>query len=68
MWCGLSSNELLSPYFFDGTITGSTYRRMLVDYGWPQLQRKRLSFQHDGAASHYSVIVREWLDEKFPGC
>ena len=40
---------------------------MLVDYTWPQLQGKRLYFQHDEAASHYAVIVREWLDEKVPG-
>ena len=39
---------------------------MLVDYAWPQLQRKRLYFQHDGAAPHYAVVVREWLDEKGP--
>ena len=29
MWYGLSSNELLGPYFFDETVTGSTYRQML---------------------------------------
>ena len=40
---------------------------MLVDYAWPQLQRKRLYFQGDGAAPHYAVIEGEWLDEKFPG-
>ena len=32
---------------------------MLVDYAWPQLQGKRLYFQHDEAALHYAVIVRE---------
>ena len=31
-WCGLSSNGLLGPYFFGETVTGSTYRQMLVDY------------------------------------
>ena len=41
---------------------------MLVDYAWPQLQGKRLFFQYDGAARHYAVIAREWLDEKRPGC
>ena len=41
---------------------------MLVDYAWPQLQRKRLYFQHDGAAPHYAVIVSEGFDEKFPVC
>ena len=66
VWCGLSSNRLFGPNFFDETVTGSTYRQMLVDYAWPQLQHKRLYFQHDGAAPHYAVVVREWLDEKFP--
>ena len=65
--CGLSSNRLLSLYFFDETVAGSTYRQMLVDYAWPRLQRKRLYFQHDRAAPHYAVIGGEWLDEKFPG-
>ena len=40
---------------------------MLVDCAWPQLQRKRRYFQHGGAVPHYTVIVRKWLDEKFPG-
>ena len=40
---------------------------MLVDYARSQLQGKRLCFQHDAEASHYAVIVREWLDKKFPG-
>ena len=39
---------------------------MLVDYAWPQSQGKRLFFQHDGAVPNYAVIVREWIDEKFP--
>ena len=39
---------------------------MLVDYAWPQLQLKRLYFQHDGAAPHYAIIVGEWLDKKVP--
>ena len=36
-----------------------------MDYTWPQLQRKRLYFQHDGTAPHYAVLVGEWLDENF---
>ena len=64
VWCGLSLNGLLDPYFFDETVTGLTCRRMLVDYGWPQLQCNRLYFQPDGAAPHYAVTVRAWLDEK----
>ena len=66
--CYLSSKGLFSPYFFDEIVMGSTYRQTLVDYAWPQLQWKRLYFQHNGATPHYAVIVREWLDEKFRGC
>ena len=66
MWRGLSLNGLLGSYFFDGTVTGSTYRQVLVDYAWPQLQRKKLYFQHDRVAPHYAVIVREWFNEKSP--
>ena len=58
--CDLSSNGLLGPYFFDETVTGSTYRQMFVDYAWPRLQGKRLCFQYDGTAPHYAAIVREW--------
>ena len=47
VWCDLSSNGLLGPYFFDETVTDLTYRQMLVDYAWPQLQRKRRYFPHD---------------------
>ena len=40
---------------------------MLVEYAWPQLQRKRLYFEHDGTVPHYAVVEDEWLDQKFPG-
>jgi hypothetical protein len=25
-----------------------------------------MSFQHDGSPAHYSIVVRNWLDEHFP--
>ena len=31
VWCGLLSNGLVAPYFFDETVTDSTYRQMLMD-------------------------------------
>ena len=37
VWCGLSSNGLFGPYSSNETVTGSTYRQMLVDHAWPQL-------------------------------
>ena len=59
--------DLLVDYFFSETVSGLSYKQILVDYACPQLQRKRLYFQHDGAASHYAIIVGEWIDKKFPG-
>ena len=67
VWYDLSSDGLFGRYFFNETVTGLTYRQMFVDYTWPQLQRKKLYFQHGRAALYYAVIVGEWLDEKFPG-
>lgn len=67
VWCRLTSGGLLGPYFFKEAVTGPAYKQMLVDYAWPQLKHKRLYFQHHGAAPHYPVVVRSWLDEKFSG-
>ena len=39
---------------------------MLNKYVRPQVKQKGLTFQQDGASWHYAVIVREWLDKKFP--
>jgi hypothetical protein len=66
VWCGLTSGGLFRPYFFKETVTGSVYKQMLVDYARPYFKRKRLYFQHDGAGPHYAVVMRDWLDEKFP--
>ncbi len=67
VWCGISSSGLIGPYFFNDIVTGPLYKEMLVNYAWPQLKNKNFYFQHDGAGSHYAVIVREWFDRKFPG-
>lgn len=67
VWCGMSSDGLVGPYFFNDTVTGLSYKQMLVDYAWPRLKRKKFYFQHDGAGAHYALNVRDWLNEKFPG-
>ncbi len=66
VWCGICSNGLVGRYFFKDTVTGPLYKEMLVNYAWPQLNRKNYYFQHDGVGPHYAVIVRKWLDKKFP--
>jgi transposase len=66
VWCGVTSAGLIGPYFFDGTATAARYLDMLRDFVWPRVKHKGLSFQQDGAPPHYSVAVRNWLNEKFP--
>ncbi|CAF3853183.1 unnamed protein product [Rotaria sp. Silwood1] len=66
VWCGISSGGLIGPYLFNDNVNGSLYKEMLVDYLWPKIRRKGFHFQHDGAGAHYALVVREWLDEKFP--
>lgn len=39
---------------------------MLETCVWPKVIQHRLYFQQDGVPSYYSLVVREWLDQKFP--
>lgn len=45
---------------------------MLTDHMWPAVQDltegdTSLKFQHHGAQPHYSITVRNWLDDHFTG-
>ena len=66
VWCGISSTRLIGPYFMEGPVTGESYRNMLEQFLWPQLKFQRMFFQQDGAPAHYSLLVRDWLDQKLP--
>lgn len=66
VWCGLTSSGLIGPYFFDNSVTGESYLHMLQEFLWPKVKQRRLIFQQDGAPAHYSLEVRDWLDQKFP--
>jgi transposase len=71
VWCGISSQGIIGPYFFDGTVSGSSYLEMLSEWLWPQIESRiqggeRIIFQHDGATPHFAIIVRDWLNAKFP--
>ena len=66
VWCGLSSNRICGPYFFEDpegnarTVTTDTYIEMLnmmfVNDIYPDQW-----FQQDGASAHTSLRAREWL-------
>jgi len=70
VWCAMSNNQIIGPYFFEeDTINHQNYLNLLENYFYPILQKKRLHkkiiFQQDGAPAHFSKEVREWLNENF---
>ena len=72
VWCAMSSNCIIGPYFFDvDTVKGTDYLKMLNEYFLPILRNKRIvrtiRFQQDGAPPHYATTVRKWLNDTFPG-
>ena len=71
VWCAMSSNLVIGPYFFEENVNGKNYLDMLQNFFWPYIQSKglcsKIMFQQDGAPAHYSLIVRNWLDKRLPG-
>ena len=69
VWLGVFDGNLVGPFFFENTVTGESYLRMLGDEVIPQLNatgRQPTWFQQDGAPPHFAHQVRHWLDEHFP--
>jgi hypothetical protein len=70
VWCGMWSNGIIGPFFFDTNVNAHSYLNLLQEKFWPEIEQRdtaqHLYFQHDGAPPHYAMIVRQWLDKKFP--
>lgn len=71
VWAGVSYDGLLGPFFFEDTVTGDSYRDLLVNTVHPLLTQRddfdTMWWQQDGAPPHYALTVRSWLDQTFPG-
>ena len=69
VWCAMTSTKIYGPYFFDESVNQHNYLHMLQNFFWPKHNKveNHLSyyFQQDGATSHTSNIVQEWLKSKF---
>lgn len=69
VWCGISKFGVLGPYFFNAqTVTGDSYLDMLQNFVVDNLPLRILTsgyFQQDGAPPHYSLAVRNYLDDTF---
>jgi len=71
VWCAISSQGIIGPHFFDGTVNSQSYLALLKETLLPEIRRRNddedVYFQQDGAPPHYAQAVRDWLDENFPG-
>lgn len=71
VWMGLLKDSIIGPYFINGSLTGEVYLNMLENEVWPSIlslvgdEEDLITFQQDGASSHYYKNVREWLDITF---
>jgi len=72
MWCGVIGDQLIGLYIFPQRLTGDIYASFLQDELPALLEnvllqtRRQMYYQHDGALPHFSQVVRQYLNHKFP--
>ena len=72
VWCGVLGNKLIGPFVFDNNLTGNAYEVFLRNElpglleDIPLKIRSHIYFKHDGAPPHYSLHVRDYMNEYFP--
>ena len=76
-WVGILDGAIIGPFWFldnfgqPVNVNQENYLEMLREKVWPCLEEKNTTrhiwFQQDGAPSHTSNIVMDWLNLKFPG-
>ena len=72
VWCAMTHNVIIGPYFFEGTVDGEAYRHMILNFMIPELNRQgkaiaNMWFQQDGAPPHTSLETRAVLRRYFEG-
>ena len=68
-WGGISSSGAIGAIFFDATVTGDNYLKIIKNQIVPQLQQQSYSndfyFQQDDVPRPHSRQIQEYLDEAF---
>lgn len=79
VWTGMIDDNIIGPFFIEGNLTGHRYLDLLTNNIVPAIARlyphpnnplipaEDIWFQQDGAPAHYYRIVRQYLDQVFPG-
>lgn len=71
LWAGIVGNRLLGPFVLPQRLNGEFYLQFLQNdlpvllEDVPLLTRQNLWFMHDGAPPHYSLAVREYLNNVY---
>jgi hypothetical protein len=72
VWVGIIGDVLVGPHVLPQSLTGNCYQYFLEN-DLPTLSedlalaiRAHMWFLHDGASPHFSIIVREFLDNMYP--
>lgn len=78
VWAAISVKGIIGPFFFEDatgkrtTVTSSRYIELLQNKFYPSISLfpgvdlTLTWFQHDGATSHTTNVVRQWLSNHFP--
>ena len=72
VWLGMTQSTVYVPFFSaEATVAGPVYLVMLEQFLEPQFLTDGILdtavFQQDGAPCHYAIILRDYLDRRFPG-
>lgn len=73
VWAGIIGNTFIGPVILPNRLNSSSYLNhleVMVDIiadEVPLNVRNNLIFQHDGAPAHYGRIIKDWLDQNYPG-
>jgi Mga helix-turn-helix domain len=71
VWGGIVGDNVIGPYFFEGTLDGTAYLNFLRNTlnglmeDVPLNIRQFMWYQHDGAAPHYARNVREFMNNQW---
>jgi len=71
VWGGIIGNTVIGPHFFNGHLDGIMYQNFLEMDLPPLLEnvplnvRRRLMLMQDGAPPHWSLRVRQYLNEHY---
>ena len=72
VWCAITINRIIGPYFFQENVNQNSYLEMLNTYFWTEFEeenleyRRKAYFQQDGCPAHSTLQVRNWLNRYFP--